>query len=139
MRTTRRQLVATAAVLATMVVAGGCSPSPVNIGMMPVSGTWTMGVEVTACAPATGVVRVEADFHTVDTGWARLDVARVAPSDGPVRVTSWERDGRHWEWRTEEVQAGDCLHLRITAWCTSGERCPPATEYWFDYRISQVP
>jgi hypothetical protein len=130
------------AVSITMVVAttliAACAAGPINVGTLPISGSSIMSVHVQACAPRAGALRITTDHHQVDPDRMQLEVSRWAPSDGPVQVTSWAEDGRHWEFTTAPVAAGDCLHFFLNTVSMCCDPVEPALTFGFDYRIEYL-
>ena len=134
-RTRRAALVSLVAVAA---LAAGCSPGPVNVGSLPLSGTWASGAVASFCVSATAPVQVVLDFHTAEVDWARVEIDRYVPTTDDVPVVLWAHDGPHWEFTSATVNAGDCMSLRISSGCLCCDPCPPVSEQWFDYVIRQV-
>jgi hypothetical protein len=117
------------------LIAAACTTSPVQFGTLPVEGYWIMGANVLACAPATGPIKVEMDFATVEPDWARAVI-----TDNTTGQVGWLSNTapRHWEWTSAPVAAGSCWTFTLSSGCRCCDPCPPTVEFGFHYRISQV-
>jgi hypothetical protein len=138
-RFTRSRLrVALVITVAAMTSLGACAGGPINVGTLPISGSSIMNVNVQACAPRAGALRITVDYHQVDADRVQLEISRWVPTTGPLPISSWAKDGRHWEFTTPAVAAGDCFRFFINtvSMCCDPEE-PPLT-FGFDYRIEYL-
>ena len=135
-RRARRSAVAAMVLLAA--IGAGCAPGPVNVGSLPMTGTWASGAVASFCVSSTAPVQVLLDYHTSEPDWARVEIDRYVPTTDDVPIDHLVHSGLHWEFTSATVNAGDCMSLRISSGCMCCDPCPPITEQWFDYVIRQV-
>lgn len=121
-----------------MTTLGACAAGPINVGTLPISGTSIMQVNVQACAPRTGALRVTLDYHQIDPDRVQVKISRWAPTTGSVDTATWSDEGRHWEFTTPQVQAGDCFHILLNTVSMCCEPEEPAYMFGFDYRIDYL-
>ena len=135
-----KQRVRTAAVVAVAALStlGACAAGPVNVGTLPISGSSIMAVHVQACAPRAGALLLTMDYEQIDADRVQVEIARWAPSTGSVPLSTWARDGRHWEFTTPTVAAGDCFHIYINTVSMCCDPPEPAYMFGFDYRIGYL-
>jgi hypothetical protein len=124
--------------VAAMTSLGACAAGPINVGTLPISGTSIMSVHVQACAPRAGALVVTADYHQVDPDRVQLEISRWAPSTGSVPISTWAEDGRHWEFTTPSVAAGDCFHFFINTVSMCCDPAEPPLTFGFDYTIGYL-
>lgn len=134
----RLRLAAIVAVVALAAFAAGCSPGPVAVGSLPLSGTWTSGAVASFCVSSTAPVKVVLDYHSSELDWARVEIDRYVPTTDDVPIEDLVHSGLHWEFTSATVNSGDCMSLRISSGCMCCDPCPPVSEHWFDYRIYQT-
>ena len=134
----RLRRTAIVAVVALAALGAGCTPGPVAVGSLPLSGTWTSGAVASFCVPSTGPLSVVLDYHSVELDWARVEIDRYVPTTDDVPILDLVHSGLHWEFTSATVNAGDCMSLRISSGCICCDPCPPVSEHWFDYRIRQL-
>lgn len=133
-----RLRVALVVAVAAMTSLGACTAGPINVGTVPISGTSIMNVNVQACAPTAGALLITADYHQVDADRVQLEISRWAPSTGSLEVSSWAKDGRHWEFTTPAVDAGDCFHFFINTVSLCCDPVEPPWTFGFDYSIEYL-
>ncbi|MFN7149025.1 MAG: hypothetical protein ACK4V6_06050 [Microthrixaceae bacterium] len=132
--------VRTALVIAVVAITslGACAAGPINVGMLPISGTSIMSVHVQACAQRAGALRITTDHHQIDPDRVQLQIDRWAPTTGPLPISTWSHDGRHAEFTTPSVEAGDCFHFFINTVSMCCDPIEPAYMFGFDYRIDYL-
>lgn len=133
-----RLRVALVTTVAAMTSLGACAAGPINVGTLPISGSSIMSVNVQACAPRAGALLITTDYHQIDADRVQLEISRWAPSTGPLPVSSWAQDGRHWEFTTPAVEAGDCFRFFINTVSMCCDPVEPPLSFGFDYRIEYL-
>ena len=136
----RRRRVRTAMVLmvAAITALGACANGPINVGTLPISGSSIMSVNVQTCAPRDGALKITADYHQIDADWVQVRISRWAPTTGSVPIVTWSEEGRHWEFTTPPVGAGDCFHVFINTVSMCCDPVEPPLSFGFDYSIGYV-
>jgi hypothetical protein len=138
-RSTRRRLrLAVAITVAAITSLGACAAGPLNVGSLPIAGSSIMSVHVQACAPRAGALRITTDYHQVNPDRVQLFISRWAPSTGSLPISSWSKDGRHLEFTTPAVEAGDCFHFFINTVSMCCDPVEPPLTFGFDYRIEYL-
>ena len=139
-RVRQRRVVRTVLVLAVAALTslGACTAGPINVGSLPIGGYSIMSVHVQACAPRAGALRITADYHQIDPDRVQLFIDRWAPTTGPLPISTWAQDGRHAEFTTPAVDAGDCFHFFINTVSMCCDPIEPAYMFGFDYRIEYL-
>ena len=134
----RRQVVVAIVATVAMTALGSCTAGPVAFGEIPLSGTAIYNVNVQACAPRAGALRITADYYEISPDVVQLKIDRWAPTTGPVSISTWANDGLHWEFTTPPVAAGDCMHFLINSVEACCDPAEPPYRFPFDYRIEYL-
>lgn len=124
--------------VAALTSLGACTAGPINVGSLPIAGYSIMSVHVQACAPRAGALRITTDYHQIDPDRVQVQVDRWAPTTGPLPIVTWAQDGRHAEFTTPTVAAGDCFHFFINTVSMCCDPIEPAYMFGFDYRIEYL-
>lgn len=133
-----RLAVAAVSAIAAVALLGGCAAGPINVGTLPISGTSIMQVNVQACSPRTGALLLTMDYHHIDPDRVQVQISRWAPTTGSVGTATWSDEGRHWEFTTPQVEAGDCFHIFINTVSMCCDPVEPSYQFGFDYRIGYL-
>lgn len=133
-----RLRVALAITVAAMTSLGACAAGPINVGTLPISGSSIMNVNVQACAPRAGALLITVDYQQVDADRVQLEISRWVPTTGPLPVSSWAKDGLHWEFTTPAVESGDCFRFFINTVSLCCDPAEPPLTFGFHYRIDYL-
>jgi hypothetical protein len=133
-----RRRVSLVAMVAAMAALGACTAGPINVGTIPISGTSIMNVNVQACAPRAGALLITTDYHEVDADRVQLEISQWAPTAARLPISTWAKEGRHWEFTTPPVDAGDCFHFFINTVSMCCDPVEPPWTFGFDYSIEYL-
>lgn len=134
----RSRLRAAAVIVVAATALGACANGPINVGTLPISGSSIMSVNVQTCAPRDGALKITADYHQIDADRVQVRISRWAPTTGSVPIVTWVEEGRHWEFTTPPVGAGDCFHVFINTVSMCCDPVEPPLSFGFDYSIGYV-